>query len=685
MMQGSPNNQPCVSKKYQECTGCSNTLFASQTGGASKMLCFMYDLWQKEKLCDIIIHTQDGEMYAHKIALAAHSEALAARFADYQTNEVLALDLCEFSCASIYIILYFVYTTELVLEEADLGEIVAAAVELGLTCLIEIAKNHLSRYDSSNVLCYQVVAARAGLWDLESEMYRFICDNFVDVINTGSWEAIGFQRMHDILSDCNIVIRGELDVFTAIVKWIDYKKCQRIAYAPCLMKLVSLDCISPDDLYCHVEPVRFLFDICECKEQLYNAWRYHAMRCSCQPLPCEPARQRRCAGTEFTIGTRSSCQQRGIGCALGNSIQPNRQLPGRVRSKGVMKNDNASMNNNLTYSEYLNTNISRDINFDNNLMAVGGIDLENSEACEPVKGIFSYNQLKKTWNICTPLNESLHHHSAAVVDRELFVFGGIVFNEKTPNDLGKITSNCCVYNLISNRWDNLPKMQKSRAYAGIAVQQENIYLIGGEGIDNENRKKSTLSSVEVFNTRLRSWSKIPDMPGFGRASVGACAFQNKIFVVGGLSYEKSYPLLNEVLVFNIKENDWSLKNPLRTPRCHSQLIVSKNRMYLLGGREYHKNPVKNNLEQISNGEINEYDNERDTWSYIGSLLTPRHDFGCVSLSAKIFIVGGVQCKISGSYACLDTVESFDTRINKIQEEPKLLRPLAGTFCVKSEK
>ena len=84
-----------------------------------------------------------------------------------------------------------------------------------------------------------------------------------------------FERLICILnSDC-VNIPNEIEVFCAVVSWIDFDRGQRICYAPRLLQCgVRMHCISPEQLICKVETVEWLFDIPECEYLLNEAIRW---------------------------------------------------------------------------------------------------------------------------------------------------------------------------------------------------------------------------------------------------------------------------------------------------------------------------------------------------------------------------------------------------------------------------
>lgn len=101
--------------------------------GAKRVLKYMQDLWQDHKLCDVILECNGGRLNAHKVALGAYSEKLSKNFSEFPITELLTIDLREFSKESVYVVLVFVYTTELNINNKNVGEVLSCASELEIT------------------------------------------------------------------------------------------------------------------------------------------------------------------------------------------------------------------------------------------------------------------------------------------------------------------------------------------------------------------------------------------------------------------------------------------------------------------------------------------------------------------------------------------------------------------------
>ena len=98
--------------------------------GAKRVLKYMQNLWQNNRLCDVVLECHGGNLHAHRVALGAYSEKLSNSFADYPMTELLTINVKEFSKAAVHVILVFIYTTELNVTDGNVGEVLNCASEL---------------------------------------------------------------------------------------------------------------------------------------------------------------------------------------------------------------------------------------------------------------------------------------------------------------------------------------------------------------------------------------------------------------------------------------------------------------------------------------------------------------------------------------------------------------------------
>ena len=90
------------------------------------------------------------------------------------------------------------------------------------------------------------------------------------------------------------------------------------------------------------------------------------------------------------------------------------------------------------------------------------------------------------------------------------------------------------------------------------------------------------------------------------------------FLVNIASFCLCYIIVNNTLSIA----RWTKRSPLSVPRCHANLVVANDQLFLIGGRARH-------VQVPSLGSIHVYREESDTWDYVTEMKVPRHDAGCV--------------------------------------------------------
>jgi len=66
----------------------------------------------------------------------------------------------------------------------------------------------------------------------------------------------------------------ELDLFVAIVSWIDAQRSERLSVAARLLRLVRFQLIPPETLAKEVQAVAWLFNNPDCMQPVWEAYKY---------------------------------------------------------------------------------------------------------------------------------------------------------------------------------------------------------------------------------------------------------------------------------------------------------------------------------------------------------------------------------------------------------------------------
>ena len=81
-----------------------------------------------------------------------------------------------------------------------------------------------------------------------------------------------FERLLSILKSPELCA-DELDVFVAIVSWVDSQRAERLPLACRLLRLVRFQLIPPDLLAREVQAVDWLFNNPQCMQPVWEAYR----------------------------------------------------------------------------------------------------------------------------------------------------------------------------------------------------------------------------------------------------------------------------------------------------------------------------------------------------------------------------------------------------------------------------
>lgn len=182
----------------------------------------------------------------------------------------------------------------------------------------------------------------------------------------------------------------------------------------------------------------------------------------------------------------------------------------------------------------------------------------------------------RPWRRLASMPVSNHDVYGVVVDDRLYVAGGIT-------DLGCPVRRDAMdvlwaYDLVENRWDELPPMSKRRGYCGIAALAGEIWVLGGFEAGKGDKRLAT-DRVEIYDIANRAWRAGPklDRP---RAELVALTIDERLYVIGGADEKGTF---RSTISIGPGEQTWRAEPD--APRSIRQAAgcVHDGRIYLLRG------------------------------------------------------------------------------------------------------
>jgi DNA-binding CsgD family transcriptional regulator/N-acetylneuraminic acid mutarotase len=195
----------------------------------------------------------------------------------------------------------------------------------------------------------------------------------------------------------------------------------------------------------------------------------------------------------------------------------------------------------------------------------------------------------------------------------------LLFN---PNALRPSSNNSNVPQPTSPpRWTADISLPEKRSAMGVAVYDNNIYLIGGESEDGVD------GALRIFNPTDRVWKSAAAKPT-PVSDCQAAVIGEKIYIPGGRL--KDGQPSDALEVYNPRLNTWEKKASLPVALSGYALVAQEGSLYLFGGWDGKK----------ASSAVYRYNPTEDTWSERRGLSGPRMGAAAVALEGKILLIGG---------------------------------------------
>ncbi|MCL6589590.1 MAG: hypothetical protein K6U80_06515 [Firmicutes bacterium] len=165
------------------------------------------------------------------------------------------------------------------------------------------------------------------------------------------------------------------------------------------------------------------------------------------------------------------------------------------------------------------------------------------------------------------------------------------------------------------------------------------------------------TKVYEYDPANDSWTEKTALSG-NRINAGVVAFNNKIYLIGGISDGGQYS--TTVQEYNPATGSLVAKASMPTARANPAVAVVNDKIYAIGGVNG-SGPLQATEEYDPYDTSNGYDangNPMGKWVSKANCLTPRYNVGFATANDKIYIIGGYG---NGNYS--NVVEEYDPSAN----------------------
>ncbi|CAF1195502.1 unnamed protein product [Adineta ricciae] len=560
----------------------SDRFYRYKTDRASRMLSIMDSHRKEGRFCDVVLCVKGERHPVHKLVLASASPYFASLFSHqnmFQADALEEVDLTK-TCpcpVALKIILDFIYTSEVQLNDKIVMPILTISIPILLDDLIELCVTYLrDQLHPSNCIGLLLYGKQYQCDSLRQAAEDYIHSHFEEVVRHEEFLSLNLHDLCSIFKNDKVKVPCESIIYTAAMQWCRHDPANRRPQLgevfPCIRfqllepslirRLISCDDFAPADMqryreylsnihekltshrYCrlppHREPIKPL--VIYCGGGYYNK-SINTMEC----YFLETKQWKRCADMQIPrsgVGVVSLCMRVYVIGGRHNTKNENKDCQDVERYDPFM-NKWSSMAPMLYARNRLGVGA-----IDKSIYAVGG---SSGQHIHRSVERFTVGCDNETWVEVASLNVGRIGLAVCTLNRLLYAIGGFDGHRR----LADVES----YNPDEDVWKREQPLLCGRSGAAAAVLAECIYVVGGYASDIADGTMQ-LDAVERYDTVTQQWSYV--RPLNCRRSALSCVMLNKrLFALGGYD-GKNFSSVVEV--YDPEKDEWTFGTPLTRER-----------------------------------------------------------------------------------------------------------------------
>ena len=521
---------------------------------------------RNEHLCDVILEVGEDQarLKAHRNVLCAASPFFYnALNTEMKEKEEGVIRMKDTSKALMEEVLEYLYTGYVDINDNNAFELMAVANYFLITSLKLLSSKFIQdTLCASNSIMAYYSSVKYQCSDLREAAKSFILANFMAVSKSDDFLNLNLEQVEEWISSDEIVIKGEKEVFMAILIWTEHNTERKQSFYN-LFRHVRCHYVSRSFLTTVILQHEFVRGQKECLDLVVDAMKELSDETGAQFWKHSP---RKCLNTPddavFVCGGENGEK---VLCYLPFQIRwynlkdmPSRHKPNAFASTTCQ----------------------------GRLYVIGANQWTGHTAeC--------YDPLLDIWSSIKSFPEGLNFTAAVSFQGLLYVIGG---EDRSGNRLRTVKQ----YDPSSNLWQEVSPLSNARSSVCVVADESYIYAIGGY---TSSPSEKCLDIVERFDPKFDSWSRIAPTQAKRRGAAGV-SLRNKIYVFGGVDLSGGCPCE----VYDKETNVWTeIANDI-APRYHASAVCVKGEIFVVG-----KFGVNQNESQSERLKI--YDVEKNEWRY----------------------------------------------------------------------
>lgn len=543
---------------------------------------------------------------AHRSVLSAASHyftlLLGGQFSESQSERV---ELKEWSSEpgpnpeTVELVIQFMYTGQIRVTTANVHEV----LELADRFLLAQLKNFcgeflLKKLSLSNCVAVHSLAHMYTLDQLALEAAETIRRNFHKIIRNEEFYMLPFHLVRDWMSDSEITVDSEQELFEAITKWVHQNTEERQMHYEELFRLLRLPQIAPTYLTRVVRKEPLVANNAACQQLVSDALELHAVH----------SESLTSADSELCASSRAAIQPR-----FGQNMDVI-MVVGGVSEGGEYLSECVG----YFVAEDRWVNLPHIHNhLDGHAIAVTDSHVYVAGSMEPgfAKMVGRYNPSLNSWEQVKSLTTRKHSFSLTYVKDVLYCIGG-------HGNFSPGFKDVSVYEPDQDEWHNLdPAPKILRDVKTVSVEDRYVYVMARTPVDMDN--EDGLSTVTTcYDTESHKWQAVHLLPLIDNYCTFQMAVASTNFYHTASCCPKNYKVTieaaQEKISRNVSEDILDSLPPEVLSMEGSAVCYLGEDIFIIGGWRN-----SNNIEKQYRKEVYRYCAKKKHWMLLPPLPQPR--------------------------------------------------------------
>lgn len=588
----------------------SNPFGSSQNANGSEERSILFDMPRRsDQPCDVTFVVKDGKEIKACGNILREASSFFKVILDGDWNEsgegIIRLEfLTEEVMKDILELIHSGSVHISSMERAE--DVIAAADFLLLPNRLKDIPGQFCEQTLSNCNCFSIYhyAERYRCKKLLANTTKFIHSNFANVANAEEFLNLSSNEVEQWISNDDINISAEDDVFRIILKWIDHHKNERKEKFQDLFRHVRLRFVSRDCLLNEVSTNEFV----KHDDTYLNVVMsiLNGMTGSTTDENLSLKTPRNVFQTEALVA-RGQNRTALIYLPVDDEWY---QLPGLPSFDHFPRL--LSFKNKLLFFYSLYHNIEGYNAFFNYWTT------EFTCSTNPGKELKREKKKREHKKRSSVDRTVTHCDMVSVVEDACIFVGWISCHQKSHRRHGLFQ-----LKLDSNSWEMISSFDWSPKDGVCFVFADNfLYAVGGR----TNHWSPCLTEATRFDTIEKKWEKIADIQDARRGACGA-SVGDSIFIAGG--HDSTFHPLQTCEMYNILTNEWQFIANLTIPRHLATMVYVDGMLYVLGGVPFSQAAI-----------VACYDTEKNEWKQKTTVPVSKPHYGGIPVqnacSLRIF-------------------------------------------------